>query len=269
MKNRVLWPALFALFLAAAFVWHFHSFIKSSLIAACDLAFYNCTPSTSVLPVDARLVAHAGGAVNGEAYTNSREALDQHYAAGYRVFELDFEWTSDGHLVLVHDWPHTSSLFGVPPHVFNSMEFVSGMRRDGLHQMTFEDLRAWLLAHRDAFIVTDTKASNQRLLAYLQTNGSAILPQLILQIYRITELDAARRLDPRAVWLTVYRYRYPAWALARISAVDAFVIPVERYAQYRRLILAGRARFYVHSVFAAAAADTFHRCPGIYGIYVN
>jgi len=269
MKSKLKWLSISVLFLAATPLWHFRSFLKSPLIGTWDLWFHKYPISTSVTPVDVRLIAHAGGAVNGESYTNSREALDQHYAIGYRVFELDFGWTSDGHLVLVHDWPHTSSLFGVPPHVFNHVEYGSRKRRDGLHQMTFEDLRAWLLVHHDAFIVTDTKDSNLRLFAYLQANGLAILPQLILQIYRITELDAARRLGPRAVWLTVYRYGYPAWALARISGVDAFVIPVERYEQYRRLILTDHTRFYVHSVSAAGIDDAFRRLTGIYGIYVN
>jgi hypothetical protein len=271
VKTRLRALASFILFFGAviAVAWHLRTFIKGSLFAVHDIAFHRYPASSPVPPVDARLVAHAGGAVNGVAYTNSREALDQHYAAGYRVFELDFHWTSDGRLVVVHDWPQTSSLFGVPPHVFTYAEFASRTRRDGLHQLTFDDLRAWLLAHPDAFVVTDTKAGNLRLLAWLQANAAGVAPQLILQIYRLTELDAARALHPRAVWLTVYIYAYPAWALARIHSVDAFVIPVESYSRYRSVVLAGQVRFYVHSVPADKVGDAFRRLPGIYGIYVD
>jgi glycerophosphoryl diester phosphodiesterase len=255
--------------LCAAGAWRGRHRIEGEMVAALDLFCGPQTPAAPVVRVPERLVAHAGGAVNGVAYTNAREALDQHYAAGYRVFELDFDWTSDGRLVVVHDWTSAAAAFGLPAHVLGYDEFIHATRRDGLHQMSFEDLSAWLRAHRDAYVVTDTKASNPRLLTWLAANGGDILPQLIVQIYRLTELDAARRLGPRAVWLTVYRYSYPAWALKRISGVDAMVIPVESYLRYSSVISAAKVPFYVHSVAAAKVDETFRRLPGIYGIYVD
>jgi glycerophosphoryl diester phosphodiesterase len=243
--------------------------VKGNVLAIYDLSLYGRSSFAAAPPIEQRLVAHAGGAFNGVPYTNSRDALDHSYASGYRVFELDFDWTSDGHLVLVHDWPHTSSLFAVHPHVFTYQEFVHGHRPDGLHQLTFDDLRQWLHAHPDALVVTDTKAPNSRLLDYLARNGRDVLPQLILQIYRLSELRAARTLAPRAVWLTIYKCHYPAWALLRISTVDAFVIPVEQYASYNRPQLLQRAHVYVHSVAADQVDQTFQHLPGIYGIYVN
>jgi glycerophosphoryl diester phosphodiesterase len=253
--------------LAVAF--HARSIIKGNLLALYDLPLYNHSGSPLAPPIEQRLVAHAGGAIHGLTYTNSRDALDHSYATGYRVFELDFNWTSDGHLVLVHDWPHTSSLFAVPPHVFTYQEFIHGHRPDGLHQLTFDDLRQWLHAHPDALVITDTKASNPRLLDFLAANGRDVLPQLILQIYRLSELRAARTLSPRAVWLTIYKCHYPAWALSRITGADAFVIPVEWYAAYDRPSLLRRNHIYVHSVAADQVNAAFQRLPGIYGIYVN
>lgn len=255
--------------LLAAGAWHGRYCIGGSVIAVLDLLSQQHALAQRVPPVSERLVAHAGGAVNGVRYTNSREALDQHYAAGYRVFELDFHWTSDGHLVLVHDWPQASASFAVLPHTFTCQEFVHAARRDGLHQMTFEDLRQWLRAHRDAYIVTDTKASNPRLLAWLLVNGGDVLPQLIVQIYRMAELNAARRLRPRAVWLTVYRYGYPAWALPRLSGVDAIVVPAESYQRYSRAVASLKVPVYVHAIAAQSVNDAFCRMPGIFGIYVD
>jgi hypothetical protein len=262
--------ALLAVSLASVvLVLHCRASVKGNLLALYDLSVCKQAPSSPVPPVEERLVAHAGGAVQGLAYTNSREALDSHYAEGYRVFELDFHWTSDGRLVVVHDWTEMSTRFGVKPHVFSYGEFLSARRLDGLHQLTFEDLCQWLVTHRDAFVVTDTKSSNFRFLHYLQTNAGFILPQLIVQIYRISELQAARQLGTRAVWLSVYKASYPCWALRRISGVDAFVIPVELYPRYRELVLTGKAHFYVHSVRAESVDEAFRRMPGVYGIYVD
>jgi glycerophosphoryl diester phosphodiesterase len=233
------------------------------------LSIYSPPNAALASPVEGRLVAHAGGSVRGLTYTNSRDALDGSYANGYRIFELDFDWTSDGRLVLVHDWNHTSMLFRTAPHVFTYREFVEGKPSDGLHQLTFEDLEDWLHRHPDALVVTDTKAGNPRLLGYLSKHGRDILPQLIVQIYRLSELRTARQLGPRAVWLTVYKASYPAWALSRMSGVDAFVIPVAAYPRYNQTGLITNARFYVHSVGANKVEETFKDCPGIYGIYVD
>lgn len=264
---RILLVLLIALFISC--VWRSRHLIQGTAIAAVDLVSVKQASFPTASALSERLVAHAGGAVHGRPYTNSREALDQHYAEGYRIFELDFHWTSDGRLVLVHDWLSASKDFGVAAHVFTYSEFVHARRRDGLRQMTFEDLRQWLQIHRDAFVVTDTKDDNPRLLAWLLRNGSDICPQLIIQIYRLTELDSARRLHPRAVWLTVYRYDYPGWALSQISAVDAFVVPVEKYSRYASAIASTPVHFYVHSVRMDKIDDAFRSLPGIYGIYVD
>jgi hypothetical protein len=85
----------------------------------------------------------------------------------------------------------------------------------------------------------------------------------------LSELRTARALNPRAVWLTVYKSVYPAWALGRISSVDAFVIPIEWYSRYDRPRLMQATPFYIHSVAANKVDETFKQCPGIYGMYVN
>lgn len=54
-----------------------------------------------------RLIAHAGGTVREKEYntkyTNSLEALRQNYNLGHRLFEMDFNLTSDKKLAAVHD----------------------------------------------------------------------------------------------------------------------------------------------------------------------
>ena len=59
-------------------------------------------------PARPPLIAHAGGGIAGVTYSNSREALDHSYGKGLRLFEIDLNWTTDGHLVLVHDWQDSS-----------------------------------------------------------------------------------------------------------------------------------------------------------------
>ncbi|MDO5118235.1 MAG: hypothetical protein Q4D34_07090, partial [Eggerthellaceae bacterium] len=44
-------------------------------------------------------IAHAGGGYEGEAYTNSREALTRSLQAGALAIEMDFMFTTDDVLV--------------------------------------------------------------------------------------------------------------------------------------------------------------------------
>lgn len=273
MSKRFDWYLIAALVLFLVDVggltaWEFRARIKANTSACVDLLKYN-PPAASPAHIPGRLIAHAGGALNGLPYTNSLQALDQHYAAGFRLFELDFEWTSDGRLVLVHDWILASHQFGVPEHVFSYDEFIHDHRRDGSHQLTFEELHAWLLAHPDASVVTDTKASNQRLIQYLSANAVDVHAQFIVQIYRLSELQAARNFHPRAVWLAQYKFFYPVWALVRARGVDAFVVPIDLYTREPALQSRRGIPIYVHTVRAQAGTDVLSRWPNIYGVYVD
>lgn len=62
------------------------------------------------------LIAHSGGGINGYVYTNSKEAILQSIASGYRVIEVDVSMTSDGVPVLSHDFrPDHEQLFNSLP----------------------------------------------------------------------------------------------------------------------------------------------------------
>jgi glycerophosphoryl diester phosphodiesterase len=67
--------------------------------------------------IDYTLIAHAGGTLFDRdgamlTYTNSKEAIEQNYRRGHRVFEIDFSLTRDGYLAAVHDWEHGKRLTG-------------------------------------------------------------------------------------------------------------------------------------------------------------
>ena len=49
-------------------------------------------------------IAHAMGSIDGQTYTNSKEAFEVNYEKGFRVFEVDFSLTSDGKTVCSHDF---------------------------------------------------------------------------------------------------------------------------------------------------------------------
>lgn len=57
------------------------------------------------------LIAHAGGAIDGRTYTNSKKALMNALDNGFRYIELDLFETPDGNVVCTHD----SSTYKIKP----------------------------------------------------------------------------------------------------------------------------------------------------------
>jgi glycerophosphoryl diester phosphodiesterase len=161
------------------------------------------------------VIAHAGGGVDGNAYTNSAEALARNYAMGTRIFEIDFEKTSDGHWVAVHDWAHWQRLTrfdGVlPPSVeeFRGQPLAPlasgmGVRRE-YTPVTLDDIRALLHGHPAARIVTDTK--NQELVDLVQAirDGQGA-NQFIIQAYSAADVVRISGIDRRIpIILTKYK----------------------------------------------------------------
>jgi glycerophosphoryl diester phosphodiesterase len=218
------------------------------------------------------LVAHAGGSIKGETYTNSREAMDYNYALGFRRFELDFEWTLDGHLVAVHDWGSTCRAFGITQKTLSYNDFIRLKRLDGLHQMTFWAVLNWLSKHSDAAVVTDTKSDNRKLVAYLATHSGTLIDQFIIQIYSINELSVSRRASPRAVWLTNYKANYTYKQLlgfAEGARVDAIVVPIGTLSKVEQEELGRKCHLYEHSIPRAAAETHFTENLGVFGYYVD
>lgn len=108
------------------------------------------------------LVAHAGGAWRGGAepldYTNSLEALEQNYAYGLRVFEVDLRPTSDGGLALIHDWRS----FGLAGKALSARDWASFAIPTKVKGVTLTPLLAdglldFMVAHPDAYVICDTK----------------------------------------------------------------------------------------------------------------
>ncbi|MCR4820359.1 MAG: hypothetical protein K5838_04465 [Elusimicrobiales bacterium] len=100
--NPLKGAALALLFLTASAeaVFPFMNKGKESVI------FYNPKPSENVLADPRFLIAHAGGAINGAVYTNSRESIENSINSGFKIIELDLDKTSDGEIAALHDWDY-------------------------------------------------------------------------------------------------------------------------------------------------------------------
>lgn len=158
--------------------------------------------------LDAGLVTHAAGGIDGIDGTNSYEALIKNYNLGHRVFEIDFNLTTDGRLAAVHDW-----------HGYNgpksSEQFEKIKIRDKYTSMRLEDVLDIMTVNQDMYLVTDTKSfeySDQQIVQQFKEiydqavkRGASVLDRIIPQIYNQKMYDLVKTVYPfKSIIYTLY-----------------------------------------------------------------
>ncbi len=191
-------------------------------------------------------VAHAGGAYKGLAYTNSLQALDENYAKGFRLFEIDFLTTSDGKLICRHDWNGFDAK-NLPPAYVE----IENYNKD-LHYTpcNAESVIEWFALHKDAKLITDTKQANREdVLKPLAE--SKIAKQVVPQIYSPQEYEAAQLLGFDDVILTLYLYGGSDAELKdflKTHKIFALTMPSEHVFKGRARKLQGNYPIYAHTI---------------------
>lgn len=134
-----------------------------------------------------RYIAHAGGEINGVKSTNSKQALDENYKNGFRLFELDIIETSDGKLVAAHDWEmwarFTDYIGALPPTL---AEFKKHKIYGDYETLDLEGVNDWFAAHPDATLLTD-KVNDPVGFA----NGFVDKKRLIMELFSLLAIEEA------------------------------------------------------------------------------
>lgn len=184
------------------------------------------------------LIAHAGGSVDGNPYTNSREALLLSIEAGFRLVELDFSMTRDGDWFTTHDWEYWAKRTGykgtLPPTTQAVRERKSSfggagaeMALAGTYTTLSLDELVGLLADRPAVkVITDTKSDEATLALVDQLESTPTFAQFVFQSYSLEGLQrAAEKVPARQLSLTTYQMDWfspGAYDKAFLSAVGAY-----------------------------------------------
>lgn len=152
------------------------------------------------------VIMHAGGAIDGITGSNSRNAIDNSYMRGIKYIELDFNWTSDGNLVLVHDWDQMTRFCpGISPDKIPTLkEFLNTKIIGRYESMDLDKLAHWLENHKDVSIITDIKINNIKALELIKNKHPEIIKQVIPQIYSYSEFDKVNALGYERIILSLY-----------------------------------------------------------------
>lgn len=134
-----------------------------------------------------RFIAHAGGAIDGTTYTDSREALLQAIENGFRLIELDFIMTADRRLVAAHDWKNWRKESGSTLEHPTLEEFLAVPVFGKWTPMSFADVVAVFREHPELILVTD-KTKHFHYLA----NEFPFPDRLLVEVFSEADLRRAK-----------------------------------------------------------------------------
>lgn len=170
------------------------------------------------------VICHAlGRTQEGDTLTNSLEAFQYNYMRGQRVFEADVQITSDGKMVLRHDWVSglgQEEAFGWTEEdswAVTEEKFLSTPIYGKYTPLSLEDWFAIMREYPDIWFVTDTKYSPEVEAQFSLFTDTAIengyedvLSRVIVQIYYKEMYDEVMEVYPfeNLIW-TLYYIGYP------------------------------------------------------------
>lgn len=220
------------------------------------------------------LIAHAAGEIEGRPGPNTREALDHNYARGHRYFEIDFCWTSDRHLVLIHDWQATFTTLFMDANEQPTLERFEFMNmKYGMTQMSLKSLYRWLSKHNDAYIITDVKDQNLAGLELIAMTAGNLKERFIPQIYGPSEFEPVKKLGFKDIILTLYRTTLTEAELLKFSSkykLFAVTMSARKAFSFSRIqdLKQQGVFIYAHTINQTEVLK-YLRKKGVYGIYTD
>lgn len=242
---------------------------------------------------DSPLVAHALGGIDQawdglttHTYTNCLEALLLNYGRGHRVFETDMTLTSDGGLILLHDWLQVPSLWiPIPANLVGKPMTLTWWLDQKIYSkyMTLgvDNIVDALRRHPDAYLVTDTKVTSgpdvtnafAMIVASARRINPAVLDRIIPQIYNQPMYDTVRAVYPFKSWIyTLYQStdtNAEVIDFVKRTGIRVVTIPDFRAsAQFLTDLKAINVYTYIHTINSLSLVKNY-QSQGGYGFYTD
>lgn len=153
-----------------------------------------------------KMIAHGGGTIEGFDTSSSVDAVMQSIANGFKVIELDMEFSSDNKIIMLHDWDRTVATYlgrkfdmELSLNQFNN-QLICGR----FEPLTFDKLTKILDNNPQIRIVTDTKDDNIKLLTTIADKYPNYIERMIPQIYDYSEFETVSALGYDDIIFTLY-----------------------------------------------------------------
>lgn len=248
------------------------------LILLTAICTFNTTLSSAITKQETeyeRVIAHGGGAFQGYETTNSVEAIKKAIENGYKLIELDMEFSSDDKIIMLHDWDKTivHYLGTSYERKISESQFLNLSIHGRFEVLTFEKLVKILDKTPDLKIVTDTKGDNQKLLSKIAVDYPKYVGRMIPQIYDYDELEWVKDLGFTDIIFTLYTQPHLDLDIEKIITFvkenDIYAVAMPDYfaekGMCKKLADSGII-VYIHPVATLEKAINYNN-QGAYGVY--
>ena len=253
-------------------------FVKIAAMALIVVAFVCFAPEAGFAADEKpRFVAHGGGFIKGYDTTNSVEAVMQSIADGYKLIELDMDFSRDDKIIMIHDWDRTvRHYFGAPfARRPSGREFEQILIHGKFQTLTFKKLANILDEAEDIRIITDVKGDNIKILTAIAEQYPDYTRRMIPQIYTYEEYDIVKELGYDDIILTLYDMPEIDYdeLLKFINSNDLFAVAVGdghdyKFGNLKSMLAGDGVIIYYHPVKDFETAISAME-EGAYGIYAN
>ena len=206
------------------------------------------------------LIAHAGGGIDGEVYTNSKEAVINSLNNGYRFIELDLYQTADSDFVCLHNLSDFNKMTASDYQTIDSKTFISKKLYGKLTPMTLQDaIEIW--KEKNFCFVTDKISDPEILNRYFVANRDRVIVEAFtMEDYIKLEEDGYKpmlsimAMNVRGLARYVYntiRYHKRIRRIVTNSSISKYTLRI-----YRRL---GAECIAVYSIDDAVSGKKYER----------
>lgn len=220
-----------------------------------------------------KMIAHGGGTVEGFDTSSSYDAVMQSIANGFKVIELDMEFSSDNKIIMLHDWDRTVTTYlGRKFDIkLTQKQFNDQLICGKFQSLTFDKLTKILDNNPQVRIVTDTKGDNIKLLTTIANKYPDYVDRMIPQIYDYSEFEAVSALGYDDIIFTLYMQDKIDYnkLLKFIKENDIYAVTIGKDYWVKGLpqkLSKEGIKVYTHPVYTVEEAkEEFSK--GAYGIY--
>jgi glycerophosphoryl diester phosphodiesterase len=214
------------------------------------------------------IIMHAMGGIDGRTYTNSREAFQEHYDRGRRVFEVDLALTKDEQVVASHSKRVN----------FTQEEFL-GKKIYGIYtSLSLANILDLMVKFPDMILVTDTKDDFPEIISKIvdlaKQKDETLLDRVIPQIYsEDSYYEAVKTYSFNRVIYTLYQNDVSddevVKFIRKVDNIYAVTMSLSRFSKKSvKKINDAAMRVFVHTLNGQKEIEKFSR-NGVDGIYTD
>ncbi len=231
-------------------------------------------------------IVHAGGELWGidsqgtnRSFlgSNSLEGLENCVKNGYNAIELDFSFTSDGHLVCIHDWnsEYIDTIENGTPLSYD--EFMSSKIFWNFTPLDIETVGKFMQENPQVYIITDIKEQFSEAVSAIAEALPELKSRFVIQIYADDEYDVAHDAGYGNIIYSLYRLDWASktdtQALVKFSRSHPLIGFTFSYElcdikNYVSGMSKAGVPLYVHTVNDPTEIQKYHSA-GIHGVYTD